>query len=532
MAFSNIAWKDISLISLSFSICFFIHRFAIEHLYNDLARLPTIRYKWFLPDFINKFAFCFNAQDQIVRGYIKHKDRAFRLLTTDGDLVVLPLKYLWGIEQVPANKLSAFRARHRNLLGEYTEVVGGSANVSRAIEQLNQQNRLRIAAQFSDEFHKALCIEVPRCQYKWISPNIYKLVLKLVSRATARFTVGDDLCRNGLWLEAVPSYTTDILATIILLRPVPQFLRPIVARVLPSLRRARKQARWAQQELLIPMIESRRYKEVNETDYQKPDDLLQWIMDTAESNFDRDPANIAKALMSTIALSIVHPITNLVTHAVYDVLMQTPYIGPLRAEIEEMLDQGELDADELNLVSRSHQHLMDGFLRESLRWNPLSELNPQYILTQPHTFADSTPALTLPSNTRICFPAGPLSRDPAFIPHAHRFDAFRWTRDPREVLPILPAEAADPRIRHAVAFHAGLAHISPVNLHFGWGRAACPGRDLAVRIASAALSQLLVQYDMRFFPGQVARPLNTWVGEMGLPSRGFRVLMRERGRSE
>lgn len=191
--------------------------------------------------------------------------------------------------------------------------------------------------------------------------------------------MGEELYLNELWLETVPSYTSDSLTTIILLRPVPQFLRALVARLLPSLRRARARARWAQTELLIPTIRSRQHKEVHDSAYQKPQDLMQRIMDTATTNFDRDPANIAQALMSTITISIVHPLTNLVTHAVYDALTQgqgqgqgQQTIDPLRTETERILSLLEHD-DESGLILRPYQCLMDSFLREVLRWNPLSE---------------------------------------------------------------------------------------------------------------------------------------------------------------
>ncbi|RAK80338.1 cytochrome P450, partial [Aspergillus fijiensis CBS 313.89] len=524
------AWKTSLVLPITLVVCFFFHRYAIAPLTDELARLPTVRYRWFLPDALNRIAFYFYGRDQIAQGYKKYKDRAFRLLTTDGDLVVLPLKYLWEIEHLPMTTLSATRARHKILLSECTDVVRGSTNVSRAVAEMSQQDHQHIAMQFNDEVHKALYVEVPRCHPdKWTPVNLYKLVLKLISRATARFTVGEELYLNELWLETVPSYTSDSLTTIILLRPVPQFLRALVARLLPSLRRARARARWAQTELLIPTIRSRQHKEVHDSAYQKPQDLMQRIMDTATTNFDRDPANIAQALMSTITISIVHPLTNLVTHAVYDALTQgqgqgqgQQTIDPLRTETERILSLLEHD-DESGLILRPYQCLMDSFLREVLRWNPLSERD-----TEP---------LTLPALTQIAFPAGPLSRDAAMIPHAERFDPFRWTRDPLEVLPLLRPDTIDPRLRRAVAFDTGLADSSPVNLHFGWGkdkdRAAaartCPGRHLAARLAALALGGLLVRYDLRLFPGERRRrPANLGAGELVFPNPGVRVLVRER----
>ncbi|PYH45776.1 cytochrome P450 [Aspergillus saccharolyticus JOP 1030-1] len=515
--------------SIALIICLVICYFALVH-HNEIDPLPTVRYKWFLPDLINRVMFYFNARNQIAHGYEKYKDRAFRLLTADGDLVVLPLKWLWEIEHLPITKLSAIRARHKNFLGEYTDLFKGSTNVSCAVTGMDRRNQ-HIAGQFNEEFHKALCRVVPRCQYKWTSANLYRLVLKLISRATARFTVGEELCLNDLWLETVTAYTTDILTTIILLRPVPRFLRAPIAWLLPSLRRARTKAHWAQTELLVPRIELRRHRELTDSTYKKPEDLMQWVMDTAETNYDRDPTNIAKALMSTIALLIVYPITNVVTHAVYDTLTQPETLGPLRTEIETIMTFNEQE-DAWDLKSnRPYQYLMDSFLRESLRWNPLSERKSSTKVFLSHQQARN---LTLPPNTQICFPAGPLSRDPTIIPNAHRFDSFRWTHDPFAVWNLVSPDTIDTRLRNAVAFNSGLTDISPVNLHFGWGHrhaaASCPGRHLASRMVAVALSHLLIQYDLRFFPGERKRPANLGVGEFVLPNPGTRVLIRERAR--
>lgn len=65
------AWKTSLVLPITLVVCFFFHRYAIAPLTDELARLPTVRYRWFLPDALNRIAFYFYGRDQIAQGYKK-----------------------------------------------------------------------------------------------------------------------------------------------------------------------------------------------------------------------------------------------------------------------------------------------------------------------------------------------------------------------------------------------------------------------------------------------------------------------------
>ncbi len=68
---------------------------------------------------------------------------------------------------------------------------------------------------------------------------------------------------------------------------------------------------------------------------------------------------------------------------------------------------------------------------------------------------------------------------------------------------------------------------SPDNLHWGYGRNACPGRFMAAAEIKLSLAWILWHFDISFPYGQVDRPENIFVDERVVPSQkqeiGFRL---------
>lgn len=199
------------------------------------------------------------------------------------------------------------------------------------------------------------------------------MLLGLLTRSTSRIICGDSICRNEQWLETVTDYTINVGTTVILLRPFPKFLRPLVAKFLPSVRKLNKQIRFVKYELFIPMINARRHAERHDPNYQKPDDFLQWMMDGADSLRDADPDFMAHNLFIIMSLAVVHTSSMLMTHMLYDLIEMPEYLEPLREEIKNTLTDGWANATQASFIS---QHRMDSFMKEVQRFNPTGEGKP------------------------------------------------------------------------------------------------------------------------------------------------------------
>jgi cytochrome P450 len=131
------------------------------------------------------------------------------------------------------------------------------------------------------------------------------------------------------------------------------------------------QLRFVKNDLFVPMILERRAAEqANDPAYVKPDDFLQWMMEIAEEDEDRDPDLLAHHLLILMSLAVVHTSSMAMCQALYDLVLMPEYRAPLRDEITRTLKDGWENA---TLASFVAQRRMDSFLRESQRFNPPGE---------------------------------------------------------------------------------------------------------------------------------------------------------------
>ncbi|KAL4918485.1 cytochrome P450 [Aspergillus aurantiobrunneus] len=489
----------LALLILFFDLC-------LSKTRNDTVPLniPTVSYGRLVPDFIDRLLFFVRGPALIHHGYKKYKDVPFRVRKVDRDIIVLPARYLPYIRTLSHTKLSLVDAQFDNVCGEYTNILSDSFLPSNTVSKRLNPALNQIVPKIIDELQYAWDLEVPECDDDWAPVNIYCMVLNLINRSTSRIVVGDTLCRSEQWLKSVTKYTENLGITIIVLRSLPKFLRPYVARFLPSVRYLNKTLKWVKEDVFVPMILRRREAEANDLEYRKPDDFMQWMMETADNDFDKKPENIAHGLMIVMALAVMHTSTMFITQCIYDLLLRPDYIEPLRHEIIDTLKNGWANATRTEFAS---QIRLDSFLRESQRLNPTSEVNVQRIAKQTIIFPDG---LIIPKGTYLCFPAGPLSRDPALLESPEVFDGFRW--------------CLDPEVRSN-----SLVSTNELNLHFGYGRQACPGRHFAANTAKAILTRLIVEYDLKFPKGKEGRrPWNIRNGEQIMPNFFTKVLMKRR----
>jgi cytochrome P450 len=151
------------------------------------------------------------------------------------------------------------------------------------------------------------------------------------------------------------------------------------------------------------------------------------------------------------------------------------------------------------------------------------------IVKQPLTLKDG---LVLPVETHICFPAGPISKDEAFIPNPTVFDGFRWCHDPHDryaLTPELIDSNENERDGKSASLASSFVSIAQTHMHFGFGRQACPGRFFAANTLKAIISRLILDYEFKFVDSlEGERPANLVVGEHILPSMSAEMLFRKR----
>ena len=139
-----------------------------------------------------------------------------------------------------------------------------------------------------------------------------------------------------------------------------------------------------------------------------------------------------------------------------------------------------------------------------------------------------------------------MSKDPTFIDNPDVFDGFRWCQDANDRNALNPTASGT---SHAQKEHTSEKHdngkqynlnlvpststsfvsISPANMHFGFGRQACPGRFFAANTIKAIMSRIIMDYELKFDESLAGRrPGNIVVGEHIFPNTHAAVLFRKR----
>ncbi|ODA80720.1 hypothetical protein RJ55_03679 [Drechmeria coniospora] len=391
----------------------------------------------------------------------------------------------------------------KNFGGRYSgiDILSQSDIRTRAIQTRITPNLSRLSAAMRNELEFALQNDVPDCQ-DWTSVSIQPLMLKIIGRITNRLFVGLPLCRDPEWFEAVSAHAHNVTITQIAIRIVPPFIRPLLNLLLPTRWRYEAAIRRCQR-LLVPEILRRRLQG-SEGGYEKPDDLLQGIMDL--STDDNGAENVAQRQI-TITLVAGHSTAAAGSHALFDLVARPRYAEEIRAEAE-----AEAEAMGAEKYSSNKLWKLDSFLRESQRHNPPSLLGFHRIVRDPAgiTLHDG---VQLPVGTHICVAPYSISSDADIVENPNDFDGLRYYRQRCE----------DPA--HAMQHQHATADKS--HMHFGYGPWSCPGRFMASDELKMILSTLLVRYEFRF-PGGTSRPANGHVDEFPYVEPSTALLMRRR----
>jgi hypothetical protein len=425
-----------------------------------------------------------------------------------GELVlIVPKSVANELRSLPEHDLSSRHLTVYNLYGKSTttEVLLESDLHSRMIRNRMTPNLLSFATSTLEEIEYTLDMEFPSNRDQWTSMKINHNLLYVVAGVTTRAISGTSLCRNRRWLSTCINYTENIFITMLILRLFPRVLHRLISNFLPSswlthiyLRRAKS--------VLIPIIEQRlKERKTRSTDEKisKSSDLLQYMIEEAEGD-DLQPERLARLkLMSNLAA--IHTSSMAITHAIYDLCEHPKYVQLLRDEVEQVLqnDNGWQPDTYTKL------HKIDSFLKESQRFAPATLLSFNRVALTSLTLSSG---LIIPAGTHFSVAAREILFDPEVTPNPDVFDGLRYYK--------LRENNTD---SHKYQF----ASLDGVNMNFGAGRYACPGRYFASMELKLLLAQLLLKFDFQFPPGQ-GRPSLLVMDEMVAPVPWAKVMVRRR----
>lgn len=211
-----------------------------------------------------------------------------------------------------------------------------------------------------------LLIQASTDNHVYVQLPAYRTILRIITRISARLFVGLPLCRDEEWLHISEEYTMNVFTTVMTLRMLPRYLHSIVVWFLPSSYKVHHNLRRAKQ-IIGPLVEERQ-KTQSEAGHlqEKPNDMLQWMMDAATEE-ESKPDNLAHRQL-VLTLGAIHTTTMAATHALLDLCAHPEYLSILRDEVDNLYDsEHKWEKSTLTKLLK-----MDSFLKESQRFNPPS----------------------------------------------------------------------------------------------------------------------------------------------------------------
>lgn len=204
---------------------------------------------------------------------------------------------------------------------------------------------------------EALRSEFSSCD-QWTSININQKLLRIVAIVSGRVLVGPELCHSEHYLDAAINYTTEVMAAMEAVGRVAPWKRPFLGKTLPQVQ-ALSDRKAKETSFLKPVIEARQRNA--ETD--RPDDMLQWLLDSRSRGGTHDIAEIADLQLSA-CFAAIHTTTMTLTNILYSLAVMPEMIEELRDEITTVVNNygGNFSSQALQAMKK-----VDSFMLETHR---------------------------------------------------------------------------------------------------------------------------------------------------------------------
>ncbi|RDW86491.1 cytochrome P450 [Aspergillus mulundensis] len=434
---------------------------------------------------------------QIIRdGYRRHKGNNFVVQTANKEQLVIDPKYLPEIRMLPETKISHAKVIIDNLVGEHigAEMAMEGAQHIDAVRGPVTKNLNKLVPMMAREYRRTSEFLFSQIGRDGNQVNVYQFCYATVSSITSAVLIGEDLTHIGGWNEIVMEYFPEAWRIRNALWHWPRLLRPLVKPFL---------VRTNQLDAIIAKAETflkepvRKRREPSNHDV----DVLKFLAEYGESE-----RKIAMQIVGIIT-GALNTSTHALTQALYDLAAHPQYIDDIRTEALNALSS-EGGQWTFNVTKRLH--LLDAFLKESLRLFAPEGLAVTRVATSPITLSDGT---HIPRGTYLSVAGEAMALDNDFYPHASEFNPRRFLGDDGK--PVTPESV----------FHG----IEAGNGVWGAGRLTCPGRHFASAMAKIIVASLVIKFDIAFPGTQKEGPRGVEDDCNYVPDLGAMVVLKERG---
>ncbi|KAK2005849.1 cytochrome P450 [Colletotrichum eremochloae] len=395
------------------------------------------------------------SKNLIERGRKLWPNQPFRMFTDQGSVVVLPLSLGQEIRNFKELDFLSFTRKwfHFGIPGfeGITTGMHGDGLLVHVVRKPLTQSLNKVPEGLAEETDHVVHSQFGNSK-EWHELDFAKASFQVVSQASDRVFLGEELCRNKEWLRVTTEYGHKSVAQTAKLSVFPKFLRPLVHWFMPGVKELRTLIAEAAA-LMQPIIDQRRKAKADALAKGKSapvyNDCIKWA--EAEATGPYDPA-IFQLTMAFVAL---HTTSNLLVIHV-------------------------LRTDGWKKTSLYNMKKLDSVIKEVQRLRPLISMRREVMA--PVTLSNG---LSLKTGDSLIVDSLSGMRDPNVYENPNEFDPWRfsrWREDPQKE-----------RI-------AQLASTSVNHLGFGLGSHSCVGRFFAANELKVILAHLLVQYEWKPAP--------------------------------
>lgn len=327
-----------------------------------------------------------------------------------------------------------------------------------------------------------------------LSVQLASVTRRVVSHMMSLAFFGEKISSDPAFSCALLRYSGDMVSSMAAFQVTPSFIAPIVHGIITK----RGRAMHTLLEGLTPILDPN-LSEWDEPQYLKQLTIVYSMMSLSEGNSYWTPEVLAQALLGIWFAASHQPWMNL-DFVLLELCSRPEYVEILRKEIE---DPSHLDYAKLEKLP-----LLDSFIKETVRVNPLDTLAIRRKALKPFTFSNGGPHV--PTGSMACVSSYDLMHDDGQYPDATKFNGHRF-------------------ISSTTASSMRGSKFTDISEHFpvwGYGSLACPGRFHASLIMKMVLVYLVSNFDLRL-EDEKARRQFSWE-TFTMPYEGTRVLLTPR----
>ncbi|KAI0842314.1 cytochrome P450 [Hypoxylon sp. FL0890] len=435
---------------------------------------------------LNAWRYLFQGPTMITAAYRKAAGKAFQIPGPDHDhIFITSAEHIAEVRKAGRDELSLFGATKQMFQPAYT-MLGhnwlderGAEGIGyvRAVGTLFPRQLLNIMP----DMHRIVRESFDAFMSQRGNSNLpaYELNKRILCKLNGFCFFGDELAQNALFMTKIFEYNELVITAAEILRIMPEPVKRIIGPYVGRHTSVQDKVFNLINDVVSRRLERRRLAETGAITSPSPNDMIQWIIDTAPAKLNWDSRRITYEIIA-IWFGSVHALSATVTYVLFDLCIHPEYVEPLRKEVE---------SSEFDIFMRTTRGLplLDSFIKESSRLSPIEAMSGRRQALKDFAFSDGT---QVKKGDWACVPAMAILHDDKYFPRARSFNGFRFA--PLDRLPKTVETLSQPE---------GPSRYSDLseNYHsWGIGGIVCPGRFYAAVSTKLIMAHILKSFDCSF----------------------------------